>query len=645
MASGTVRQTVIEVVRERTNEFSIWLWVLYFLNAVTIAFPAIAYTDWLIYDVQMPLDKQNDYYAFSSIPFTFKPLYAIISDQFPLRGSHRRSWLCVSALGTAVMYLVQSLLVTSTLGAFASSFLLQLFYAFSELLLGSCLMDVAHKDMRNAGAVQAMATGARFAGSIAAALANFGLYPPGDNSGVRTNARTVIALTALSPLLVALISPVLPEKEKVEEDEGGTKAELPKATAGNSLDTIPSPLLENDSSSNLSHSHFINQERDSRPGGLELQQGAERERDMEESAEGGEVGGDGDQAGPQSIGRVVRFYAALFLAEAVLVWVTLKAIIPETPFYSVLSVFVALAMLSIADLFIHISSGGAEGLVIYCHRSIQTAIQGPPLATATGTGTGTGAAGSGAGWYSAMEGFWQRFGLGVTGDSDWITIGPALFLFLYNATPTPTYQYSSFQFQLFEERPYYLVYLSLLSEGMALVACILYGVIANRKHVRVCIAVTTVLSAATGLLSLPLLSAADMNDSIDMGPAGSLSPYQYALLSTCVMGLVGQLAFIPLQVLATESTPSRYRLLAYAIYLSFLDAGNTVSDWITSPLVTLFGTSYDDYSGLFQLTVVASCTSVAVLVLLPAFVPPRPPGLKREDQEDEDEDKGEEADD
>jgi hypothetical protein len=609
-----------ERVQERTNEFSAWLWVLYFLNAVTISLPAIAYTDWLIYDIQMPLDKQNDYYAFVFVPNAFKPLYAIISEEFPLRGSHRRSWLCISSLGTAVMFLVQSLFVDSTLGAFASSFALQLFYSFSELLLGSCLMDVAHKDMRNAGAVQAMATTARFAGSISAALTNFALYPEGESSGSRINPRTVIALTALSPLLVAVVSSALPDKKTtgnegdLNEIKSGITGEAPVTGDGDTLDTIPSPLFTNTGSDSHGHSHSINQEREREPRsvGLEFTQGAGMMIEEMNQGEKKENGGT-DENRRRSLGQIVRFYAALFGAEVTLVWVSLKAVIADTPFYVVMSVLLALTAVLVAYLLHYISSDGSEDIAGGSRRNTEGTFV-PDQD-----------------WCAALHRVWARVGLRGPENRDLITIGPALFLFLYAATPTAAIQYSSFQFQLFQERPYYLVHLSLVSEGTALLACVSYGLLANRRHVRVCIAITTVLSAAAGLMGLPLLGVSGIDDSVDVGPAGALTPYHYALLSTCVTGFMGQLAFIPLQVLATESTPSRQRLLAYAIYLSSLDAGNSVSDWITSPLVTLFGVSYDDYSGLFQLTLVASCTSVAVLVLLPVLVPPTPISLARED--------------
>ena len=76
-------------------------------------------------------------------------------------------------------------------------------------------------------------------------------------------------------------------------------------------------------------------------------------------------------------------------------------------------------------------------------------------------------------------------------------------------------------------------------------------------------------------------------------------------------------------MLATESSPRQGRVLAYAMYLSFIDSGNAASDWITAPIVKHFGITLTDYSGLRPLIMVSVACSVGVLMLLPICVPGR----------------------
>eukprot|EP00755_Sulcionema_specki_P014644 Sspe_Gene.57264::Locus_31437_Transcript_1_1_Confidence_1.000_Length_2159::g.57264::m.57264 len=203
-------QSLVSRVHKTTNNIPISVLVLYFINSWNMSFPMTANTGWLLELVKMPQDTMSSYYAFIFIPWCLKPLYAFISDQFSFRGMHRRPWLVVNSIGAAVVMVLMATKVRSVTAAFATGFILNIFTTFTELMASAALIDVAHRDMRNAGAIQGVATTARFAGTLAATLAGLGLYPCGENKQVWSPER-VLLVTAATTAATALLCPFIPE--------------------------------------------------------------------------------------------------------------------------------------------------------------------------------------------------------------------------------------------------------------------------------------------------------------------------------------------------------------------------------------------------------------------------------------------------
>eukprot|EP00615_Pteridomonas_danica_P004771 CAMPEP_0114335294 /NCGR_PEP_ID=MMETSP0101-20121206/4967_1 /TAXON_ID=38822 ORGANISM="Pteridomonas danica, Strain PT" /NCGR_SAMPLE_ID=MMETSP0101 /ASSEMBLY_ACC=CAM_ASM_000211 /LENGTH=243 /DNA_ID=CAMNT_0001466881 /DNA_START=146 /DNA_END=874 /DNA_ORIENTATION=+ len=169
----------------------------------------------------MPIATQSQFYAFIFIPDCLKPFFAFIanaaSEHKLIRGRSRALLLQVCGIGA---------------GAFFVFFAINIFNSCAELMLGAYLMETAHNDLKNVGAVQAVAGGTRSLGSIVAATLNLFLYPCNTSKGV-PDSRTLLAYCgiiavanfALAFLLpdatseLLLPAPPAPTKHKVIEYE------------------------------------------------------------------------------------------------------------------------------------------------------------------------------------------------------------------------------------------------------------------------------------------------------------------------------------------------------------------------------------------------------------------------------------------
>ena len=209
------------------------LLLLYFFNSFLTAFPVIAMSDFLNNVVGMPLYTQSQFYAFIFIPYCLKPLYSLFANSLEsherFRTRSRKVLLQICGTCGGILFLF-TLCVRSISGVFTVFFFINVFDSCAELMLGSYLMETAHRDMRNAGAVQALAGSVRAAGSISAALVTLALYP--CDSAQAPDCRKILAVTGLLATPNFVLSSLLP-------DSGTSEALAPLAASDQQSTKVP----------------------------------------------------------------------------------------------------------------------------------------------------------------------------------------------------------------------------------------------------------------------------------------------------------------------------------------------------------------------------------------------------------------------
>jgi hypothetical protein len=136
---------------EKTNGLPLAVLAIYFLVAMTETIPMTAFAGWLNNDIKMTQEMQSNYYAVCFLPWAAKPLYGWISDSVPLFGYHRRSYVVVCGVGSAICFVLLATVVTSASMAYVVTFSRAILNAFNELMIGIFMVDVSHRNL--AGAV------------------------------------------------------------------------------------------------------------------------------------------------------------------------------------------------------------------------------------------------------------------------------------------------------------------------------------------------------------------------------------------------------------------------------------------------------------------------------------------------------------
>lgn len=178
------------------------LLALYFIHAFFLTFPTTAYDKWLFQIIRMPPATTSIYYSVSFFPWNLKPLYGLISDNFPIAGYHRKSYIVLCEVGAALSLLCTGAVVTSVAGAFVVKILDSVFEAFAQIMLGIFLVDLASEDATSvtSGKIQSLANGTKNVASIGALLLGIPVY---KNKAFKPN--TVFCWTSAMPLVAAVV--------------------------------------------------------------------------------------------------------------------------------------------------------------------------------------------------------------------------------------------------------------------------------------------------------------------------------------------------------------------------------------------------------------------------------------------------------
>ncbi|KAF0730184.1 hypothetical protein Ae201684_012191 [Aphanomyces euteiches] len=205
------------------------LLALYFIQSFLQSFPMTAYGDWLFNEIHMSPATTNFYYALTFFPWNLKPIYALISDNFPIFGYRRKFYIVICECGAALSVLATGLFISTVAGAFAVKLIDSSCEAFTQMMLGVVLVDVAAGNREMSGYVQAWANAAKNSACIVALIVGIPIY-----ASKSIQAREVICWTSVVPV-AGIITAIyffqenkvdVSDKEPLDSDKPQTLSEL-----------------------------------------------------------------------------------------------------------------------------------------------------------------------------------------------------------------------------------------------------------------------------------------------------------------------------------------------------------------------------------------------------------------------------------
>eukprot|EP00043_Microstomoeca_roanoka_P004666 m.51116 g.51116 ORF g.51116 m.51116 type:complete len:619 (-) comp12594_c0_seq2:255-2111(-) len=574
---------------KRLNGLHWSLILIYILNGVLEAFPMTAFQAWLQQDIGMSPSAQSTFYATIFIPWSLKPLYAWLSEKLPIRGRRRKPYIIISSLLSAATYLMVAYLVNTQTGALGITMLRTASNACTELIADLATLDYIGQDASNAGHIQAAVTALRAVASIIALLLGMPMYPCTRDGTPTVSYRTVLAASAAFPLATCLCAFFLPERQLSKHKDTVNKRKTQLNPAQIAAASLSSPIsneegrhedvgnIQGSTHQDLAHQDYDEQEdsqeiQETQPLLLGNQATSTQEQEEEEeydvleeveqeektSSRQGRAQRHGNSCGRSCAESFPVFQLTIPAVLLLVTWSALKDLMTRTHWLYLLA--------------------GVLGFNVLVAGLVGWALTQRPSAPL----------------FRGLQGIW-----------------PALVLFIVYATPSSATQITSWYYSIWATRPCYPQTINIMSSISRVCASGIFFTSFATAHGRRLVLISvfaSIIAAALQLLYIPLVDGTFTTHAFPR--------LGYAIACTLLTGIAGQVAMIAFLTVATRACPDPIKEkggLIYAILLSLLDFGDSVSGWITAPIASALHITFTNYSGLDKLVYIDAGTSIAAV--------------------------------
>jgi folate/biopterin transporter len=197
----------------------------------------------------------------------------------------------------------------------------------------------------------------------------------------------------------------------------------------------------------------------------------------------------------------------------------------------------------------------------------------------------------------------QQLRAAVTQKAIWL---PTVFLFLWQATPTAESAFFFFTTNELHFEPEFLGRVRLVTSVASLVGIWIFQRFLKTVPFRVIFAWSTVLSAALGMTMLLLVTHANRALGID--------DRWFSLGDSLILTVMGQIAYMPVLVLAARLCPKGVEATLFALLMSVTNLAGLVSYQLGAGLMYWLGITANNFDSLWLLVII---TNLSTLLPLP----------------------------
>lgn len=185
---------------------------------------------------------------------------------------------------------------------------------------------------------------------------------------------------------------------------------------------------------------------------------------------------------------------------------------------------------------------------------------------------------------------------------------PALFLFLWHATPTSDSGFFYFTTNELGFGPEFLGRVRLVTSLASLVGVWIFQRYLKKVPVRTMFGWTICLSTALGMTTLLLVTHVNR----DLG----IGDRWFSLGDSLILTVMGQIAFMPVLVLAARLCPPGIEATLFALLMSIINLAGLVSHETGALLTHFLGVTESNFDNLWLLVTIANLSSLLPLPLL-----------------------------
>jgi folate/biopterin transporter len=185
---------------------------------------------------------------------------------------------------------------------------------------------------------------------------------------------------------------------------------------------------------------------------------------------------------------------------------------------------------------------------------------------------------------------------------------PTLFIFFWHATPNAEAAFFYFTTNELHFEPEFLGRVRLVTSFASLI-----GVWAFQRYLktipfRVMFTWGILLSTALGMTTLLLVTHTNRLLGID--------DHWFSLGDSLIITVIGKIVFMPVLVLSTKLCPSGIEATFFALLMSMLNLGGTVSYGLGSVMMQWLGITENHFDSLWLLIIITNCSSLIPIFLI-----------------------------
>lgn len=185
---------------------------------------------------------------------------------------------------------------------------------------------------------------------------------------------------------------------------------------------------------------------------------------------------------------------------------------------------------------------------------------------------------------------------------------PALFLFLWQSTPTSDGAFFFFMTEELKFGPEFLGRVRLVTAASSLFGVWLYNQYLKTKPIKDILFWSSIISAPLGLTSLLLITHANRALGIPDGV--------FVVGDDVILGILGEIAFLPTLVLAARLCPPGVEAVLFATLMSINNGAGTIGTEIGALLTKSLGITESNFDNLALLTIICNLTSLYPLFFI-----------------------------
>ncbi|KAB8318959.1 folate/biopterin family MFS transporter [Tolypothrix campylonemoides VB511288] len=185
---------------------------------------------------------------------------------------------------------------------------------------------------------------------------------------------------------------------------------------------------------------------------------------------------------------------------------------------------------------------------------------------------------------------------------------PTVFLFLWQATPTAESAFFFFTTNELHFEPEFLGRVSLVTSVAALVGIWIFQRFLKTVPFRVIFGWSILLSSALGMTMLLLVTHANRALGID--------DHWFSLGDSLILTVMGQIAYMPVLVLAARLCPKGIEATLFALLMSVTNLAGLVSHQLGAGLMYLLGITATNFDSLWLLVIITNLSTLLPLLFI-----------------------------